>query len=294
MRLAAEAELARRLLLQGRGGERRERVAADLPAVDFGDRKARGAQDRVGGGARLGLAVEIEAIEPLAVEMGEPRGEGLACLGLELDLDRPVFARFERLDLGFALADQAQCDGLDAAGRAAARKLAPEHRRQGETDEVIERPAGKIGFDQLAVDLARPAKRLEDGVLRHLVEDDPLDVEMLQRPAGFQHLVYMPGDRLALAVGVGGEEQAIGAAHRLNDRLDVLFGLAVDLPRHRKIRVREDRAVLGRQIADMAIARDDLVVAAKVLVDGFRLRGRFDDDDFHEPIRSGRQGAEIS
>ena len=116
---------------------------------------------------------------------------------------------------------------------------------------------------------------------------------MLQRPARFQHLVYMPGDRLTLAVRVGGEEEPVGAAHCLNDRLHVLFGFAVDLPRHRKIRVRQDRAVLGWQIADMAVACDDFVVAAEILVDGLRLCGRFDDDDFHEFIRSERQGAKI-
>ena len=44
--------------------------------------------------------------QALAVEMGQSRGEGLACLGPELDLNRPVLARLERLDLGFPLADQ--------------------------------------------------------------------------------------------------------------------------------------------------------------------------------------------
>ena len=64
----------------------------------------------------------------------------------------------------------------------------------------------------------------------------------------------------------------------------MLFGFAVDLPRHGEILVRQDRAVLGRQIADMAVAGDDLVVAAQIFVDGFRLGGRFDDDDFHESV----------
>src|SRR5437868_1343703 len=100
--------------------------------------------------------------------------------------------------------------------------------------------------------------------------------------AGIENLAHVPRNCLAFAVGVGREEQAVGAAHRFEDRLQMFFGLAVDLPRHRKIRIRQNRAVLRRQIADMAVAGDDLVVAAQILVDGLRLGGRFDDDDFHQ------------
>ena len=121
----AEAELARGFLLQGRGRERRKRVAANFAMLDRGDAEPAGLQDRVGGGAGLRLAVEIEAVEPLAVEMRQSGGEALARLGREIDLDRPVFARAERLDFTFALADQAQCHRLHAAGRAAARQFAP-------------------------------------------------------------------------------------------------------------------------------------------------------------------------
>ena len=175
-------------------------------------------QDRVGGVARLRLAVEIEAVELLAVEMRQPRREAVAGFGLELDLDRPVFARLERLDLGFALADQAQRDRLHAARRAAARQFAPQHRRQREPDQIIERAARQIGLDQLGVDLARVAEGVEHRVARHRVEHDALDVDILQRAALLQHLAHMPRDRLALAVGVGREKQLVGAAHRLGDR----------------------------------------------------------------------------
>src|SRR5580692_1786441 len=62
----------------------------------------------------------------------------------------------------------------------------------------------------------------------------------------------------------------------------MLFGFAVDLPRHRKIRIRQNRAILCRKVADMTVAGDDLVIAAQILVDGFRLCRRLDDDDFHK------------
>src|SRR6185312_1727697 len=126
------------------GGERRRRIAADLLALDLGDGKSRRARDRIGGVARRLFVREIVTLELLAVEMRQACGEPVARGVRELDLDGPVFARVECLDLGFALADEAQRNGLDAAGGAAARQLAPQHRRQGESDEIIERAAREI------------------------------------------------------------------------------------------------------------------------------------------------------
>src|SRR5579875_890523 len=118
-------ELARGLLLQGRGGERRKRVAADLAALDRGDRETGRGEDRRRRFPRLFFAVEIEAVEPLAVEMGQAGGKALTGGGLKFGLDRPVLARAKGLDLGLALANQTQRHRLDAAGRAASRQLAP-------------------------------------------------------------------------------------------------------------------------------------------------------------------------
>ena len=73
---------------------------------------------------------------------------------------RPVFARDELLDLELAVADEPQRHRLHAAGRARARQLAPQHRREREADEIVERAAGEIGVDQRAVDLARVLHRL--------------------------------------------------------------------------------------------------------------------------------------
>jgi hypothetical protein len=94
----------------------------------------------------------------------------------------------------------------------------------------------------------------------------------------------MPGDRFAFAVGVGREIEPLGAAHRLGHRLDVLLGFAVDLPRHREIVVGQHRAVLGRQVADMAIARHDLVVGPRYLLMVFALAGDSTMTTFMHPI----------
>src|SRR5262249_49079452 len=178
------------------------------------------------GGARRALVAEVELVELLALEVGEARLEGLARGGAELGLDSPVLAGAEGLDLGLALADEAQRHRLDAASRAAAWQLAPRHRREGEADQVVEGAAGEIGLDQLAVELPRAAEGVEDSVLRHLVKDDALDVDPFEGPAALQLLAHVPGDRLALAVGVGGEEEPGRALHRLGDLLEALRALA--------------------------------------------------------------------
>ena len=75
--------------------------------------------------------------------------------GRERGLDGPVFVGLEGLDLGLAVAHEAQRHRLHAAGRAGARQLAPQHGREREADEIVERAAGQIGLDQRRIDLAR-------------------------------------------------------------------------------------------------------------------------------------------
>ena len=59
---------------------------------------------------------------------------------------------------------------------------------------------------------------------------------------------------------------------------------AIGLPLHREAVVRIDRPVLGRQVADMAVAGEHAMPAAQIFLDGLRLGGRFDDDELQ---RSG-------
>ena len=94
-----------------------------------------------------------------------------------------------------------------------------------------------------------------------------------------QHLQHVPADRLALAVGVGGEDHAVGALGRLRRYRRCAWRRAVDVPRHLEIFVRLHRAVLGRQVADMAVRGQDHIVRAEVTVDGPGLGRTFDDDD---------------
>ena len=62
----------------------------------------------------------VELIETLAVQMRQARGKRRPGGGQKKRLDGPVFAGLEDFDLGFAVADQPECDRLDTAGAAAA------------------------------------------------------------------------------------------------------------------------------------------------------------------------------
>ena len=92
----------------------------------------------------------------------------------------------------------------------------------------------------------------------------------------------MPGNRLALAIGVGGEDQAIRILHSLGNFAEPLSGRGVDAPGHGEILVRTHRSVLRRQVADMTEGRQNLIVAAQILIDCLRLGRQFDDDNVHE------------
>ena len=91
-----------------------------------------------------------------------------------------------------------------------------------------------------------------DRLLGDGVEHHALDLVILQRALFFQHLEHMPGDRLALAIRVGCEDQPSGAFQGLGDVVQPAIGLGIDLPDHFEIGVRIDRSVLGGEVTDMA------------------------------------------
>jgi hypothetical protein len=175
---------------------------------------------------------------------------------------------------------------LHAPGRARTGQLAPQHRREREADEVIERAAGEIGIDQGTVDLAGVLHRVEHGLLGDGVEHHPLDRVLLERVLFLEHLEHVPGDGLALAIGVGGQDQLACPLHRPGDVVEALLGLVIDLPEHAEILLRIDRAVLGREVPHMAEGGQYLVAGAKVFVDGLGLGRGLNNHDIHAiPMR---------
>jgi hypothetical protein len=89
----------------------------------------------------------------------------------------------------------------------------------------------------------------------------------------------VPADRLALAVRVGGQEDAFRRLCRLGDCRDVLLVLLDQVVAHGEAVGRVDRAFLRHQVADMAVRGQDGEVLAEVLVDRLGLGGRLDDEE---------------
>ena len=280
-----EAQLARGLLLQGRGGEGRLRIALAALGFDARDGEAACAFQHRHGLLRLGFAVQVELVELAALQVGEPRVEGRGFEGIQGRRDRPVLLRPEGLDLGLPLADQPQGHRLHAAGGAAARQLAPQHGRQREADQIVERTACQVGLNQRPVEIARMLEGILHGALGDFVEDHALDRLAVERPAAVQLLDDVPGDGLAFAVRVGRQVELLGALQLAGDLLDPLVAAVVDGPVHCEVFVGPHRTVLGRQIAHVAVAGQHPIVATQITFDGLGFGRRFDDDQMHPQVR---------
>ena len=130
--------------------------------------------------------------------------------------------------------------------------------------------------------LAGMLHRLRHRLLGDGVEDDPLDLLVLDGVLLLERFEDVPGDRLALAVGVGREDELVGALDGACDAVQSLLRLGIDFPKHVEIVLGIDRSVLGRQVANMAERSENLVAAAEISVDRLRLGREFDNDYVHE------------
>ena len=274
----AEAELSRRFLLQGGGGEGRLREAPLRLGFNFRYREARGFDARFRR-IRRALVPDAEAVELRAVQLHEAGCECFLLRRQHVGRDGPVFLGAEGLDLPLALADEAERHGLHAACGAGARKLAPQDGRQGEAHEIVKGAAGEVGVHQLAVDVAGVGDALLQGGLGDLVEDHALDADVLQNALRLQHLQHMPGDGLALAVGVGGEIEIVRVLDRAGNLVEALGAVPVHFPIHGEVLLGTHGSVPGRQVPNMAVTCEDFIIAAEILVDCLGLGGRFNDDD---------------
>ena len=111
--------------------------------------------------------------------------------------------------------------------------------------------------------------------------------------ARLQDLLQMPGDRLALAVGIRCEIQGFGLAQCARDGIDVPRALLELLVLHRKAMIGIDRAFLRHEVAHVPVGGEHIEVLAQVLLDRPRLRGRLHDDEIlaHARRRSRRLNA---
>ena len=237
-------------------------------------------------GAEVGAAGDPRARRWSAACAGNIRWL-LAGAGVEGALEVPVRRDAERHPLALAVDDQPGRHRLHAAGGQAGHDLLPEHRRDLVAVEAVEDAARLLGLDEVIVDLARVLDGLEDRGLGDLVEDHPVHRDALR----LQLVEEVPGDRLALAVLVGGEVELVGVLEQALELGDVALLVA----RHDVVRLEAvvdvdgepaPRLVLdlGRgvggavgQVADVADGRLDDVVPAEVAADRAGFRRRLDD-----------------
>ena len=117
------------------------------------------------------------------------------------------------------------------------RTLRDEQRAQRVADQPVDDPARLLRVDEVLVDVARVRERLPDRGLRDLAERDPAGLAVGQ----VRGLGDVPRDRLALAVEVGGEEDARRAAGGLLDLGELALAVRVDLVLRARSRARRRR-----------------------------------------------------
>src|SRR5256712_6093823 len=265
--LRGEAELPARLLLQGRGDERRHRAPAALAARDRLDEEP-GVLERRHERARR---VPVRQRHLLAVDLLQRRDELGRELGGEPRVERPVLDRDERLDLALAVHDQPDGHRLHPPGREPTLDLVPEERGELVADETVEHAARLLRVDLLEVDAPGLGERAPHRALGDLVERDAIDVVL----ADVELLGQVPADRLALAVGIRGDVEGVGVRGRLLQLVeDLLLPGRDDVLRLEPL-LGIDAELGLRQIAHMAHRRFDDEARVQILLDRLHLRGRF-------------------
>ncbi len=251
--LHREAQPATGGLLQGRGDEGRIGLGAGRLVLATGDGKARLAQagDALQG---LGLGGGPEGLAILARQFEAHR---LAGLGHQVGVDVPELLGDEGADLALALDDQAHGHRLHAPRGEAPGDLGPQQRREHEAHHPVEEAPRLLGLHPRHVEVAGVLEGLLDGALGDLVEDHAPIAPLVAADG----LAQVPGDRLPLAVKVGGEIDGVGLGGQLLELGDHLLlagqDLVVGLP-----------AVLGVD----AHAADQLIVGLALPVLGLLLR----------------------
>ncbi len=249
-------ELARR---EGGG-----RLAFDLLLLHGGDDEGGALQ----GGHDLGGAFGIADLRLLPVDLDEFRLEGGRIRPFEQGGEVPVFLGDECPDLRLPVADDPDGDGLDPTGGKAPLHLVPEEGADLVADETVEDPPGLLRLVPVEVEIVGVGDRVEDGLAGEVVEEDAPDHFFLADLLG-----DVPGDGLAFAVRVRGEEDLLRSGRRLLE-----FGDHLLLAVHDQIGGFEslfgiDPEVVFREVLDVTDGGPDIILRAEVFADGFHLGG---------------------
>ena len=128
---------------------------------------------------------------------------------------------------------------------------------------------------------------LVDGALGDLAEGHPAN------PVGAQAGVLgdVPGDRLTLAVEVGGQPHQIGASRLVGQLVQLLAPILQWLVARFEVVVDVHPEAARRQVADVAVRGQHGIAGAEVALDCLGLGGRLDD---HEIARTSLLGGHRS
>ncbi len=191
-------------------------------------------------------------------------------------MHRPILHRDKRVNLAFAIHDEPQRHRLDASRRKPRAHLLPQDRADAVTDQPVQHAPRLLGVDQVHVDGARMRKRLVDGMLGDLVKDHAL--RQTRFDLGGFHQV--PGDRLALAVGVGGQVNLSVTLRQFFQFLDNFLLLVGDAILRLEVMFDVHRKRRAEQITDVADGGLHRVSLAEEAPHCPGLGGRFHNDQF--------------
>src|SRR6184192_985330 len=248
------AELARCLLLDRRGGERRRGIAAALALLDALDCVTGICE----GGTMLIGSLTVMDLELVALLLDDLGAERFARVVGERGLESPVLLRLERLDLALAVDDEPECDRLDATRGEAVADLLPKERRHRVADQPVDDPARLLSIHEVLIDLPRMLERFLDGGRGDLVEGDPAQLGLWD----LDDVGQVPGDGLALAVEVSGQPDMVRGLGLSSKGPGVLFRIVRDdVFRDEGLEI--DAHLRLRQIPDMPERGLDLVVGTE-------------------------------
>ncbi len=219
-----EAQPPRGFLLHGAGGERGRGPTLTCAFLDFGDNVGSHLQfsDDLQG---VLFVLEVHLLAMDAVQFGHEAATLLLPLG-QLGFDGPVLLRHKGLYLPFTLDNEAHGNRLHPSGGEAVAHPLPQERADLVAHQSVQDAPGLLSVYQIHVDIAGMGKGLSDGALGDLVEDHA--ASLLPGDARRSHEV--PGDGLALTVGVGGQVDLFGLLHfslELLDHFPLLIGHTV-------------------------------------------------------------------
>ena len=193
---------------------------------------------------------------------------------LKLCGNQPILLRHKIENFLLSVADNARRYGLHAACGKALAYLCPENGADLIPHQAVENAARLLGVYKAHVDGTRALDGVFDRVCGDFVEHDAALAGNIQP----QYLRKMPGNRLSLAVRVGGKIDLFGVLRFLSDLFeDVAPAAQGDILGLKAVVDVHPGLALGK-IAHVTVGSDHLVMTAQKFSDGFGFRWRFHND----------------